>query len=136
MPPCRDAAWRLAKRDVTAPAAGEITDIFRRTGEIAGPTAPVAELLPDGAWKLVVYVGEPDVARLAPGARLAVRCDGCPGDLTATVSYVAKRARVHPAGHLLAREPRRSSSTCVEARPARRRPPCSPGQIVDVSLAA
>ncbi|MFO1140965.1 MAG: HlyD family efflux transporter periplasmic adaptor subunit [Amaricoccus sp.] len=130
----RDAAWRLAKRDVTAPAAGEITDIFRRTGEIAGPTAPVAELLPDGAWKLVVYVGEPDVARVATGARLAVRCDACPDGLTATVSYVAKEPEFTPPV-IYSLENRQKLVYRVEARPAAGDTILRPGQIVDVSLA-
>ncbi|MFO1208483.1 MAG: HlyD family efflux transporter periplasmic adaptor subunit [Amaricoccus sp.] len=130
----RDAAWRLAKRDVTAPAAGEITDIFRRTGEIAGPTAPVAELLPDGAWKLVVYVGEPDVARVATGASLAVRCDACPDNLTATVSYVAKEPEFTPPV-IYSLENRQKLVYRVEARPAPGDTVLRPGQIVDVSLA-
>ena len=74
----RDARWRLDQRDLVAPAAGRITDVFRRVGEIAGPAAPVLSLLPDGAWKLVVFVGETEIAGIAPGDRLDVRCDGCP----------------------------------------------------------
>jgi HlyD family secretion protein len=130
----RDAAWRLAKRDVTAPAPGEITDIFRRAGEIAGPTAPVAELLPDGAWKLVLYVGEPDVARLATGNRLAVRCDGCPAGLAATVSYVANEPEFTPPV-IYSLENRQKLVYRVEARPAPGDATLRPGQIVDVSLA-
>jgi HlyD family secretion protein len=130
----RDAAWRLAKRDLTAPAAGEITDIFRRTGEIAGPTAPVAELLPDGAWKLVVYVGEPDVARIAPGDRLSVRCDGCPDGLAATVSYVASEPEFTPPV-IYSLENRQKLVYRVEARPVPGATALRPGQIVDVSLA-
>jgi HlyD family secretion protein len=130
----REAAWRLAKRDVTAPAAGEITDIFRRAGEIAGPTAPVAELLPDGAWKLVVYVAEPDIARLAPGNKLSVRCDGCPDGLTATVSYVANEPEFTPPV-IYSLDNRQKLVYRVEARPAPGDHILRPGQIVDVSLA-
>jgi HlyD family secretion protein len=130
----RDAAWRLAKRDITAPAGGEITDIFRRVGEIAGPTAPVAALLPDGAYKLVVFVGEVDLARIAPGSKLAVRCDGCPDGLTATVSYVSNEPEFTPPV-IYSIENRQKLVYRVEARPAAGERVLRPGQIVDVSLA-
>ncbi|HET9070027.1 MAG TPA: HlyD family efflux transporter periplasmic adaptor subunit, partial [Amaricoccus sp.] len=92
----RDARWRLEQRDLVAPADGRISDVFRRVGEIAGPTAPVLSLLPDGAWKLVVFVAEAEVAGIAPGDRLDVRCDGCPPGLTATVSYVSDEPEFTP----------------------------------------
>ena len=130
----RDAAWRLAKRDVTAPVAGQITDVFRRTGEIAGPAAPVVSLLPDGAYKLVVFVGETDVAGIAPGSTLAVRCDGCPAGLTATVSYVAAEPEFTPPV-IYSVENRQKLVYRVEARPPAADRSLRPGQIVDVSLA-
>ena len=45
----RDARWRLDKRTIAAPVAGAVADVFRRAGEIAGPTEPVVSILPDGA---------------------------------------------------------------------------------------
>jgi HlyD family secretion protein len=81
----RQAAWRLDKRTIAAPVAGQIADVFLRVGELAGPSAPVVSILPDGGFKLVVFVGEADLARLELGRTLAVRCDNCPDDLTATI---------------------------------------------------
>ena len=131
----RDARWRLDQRDLVAPAAGRITDVFRRVGEIAGPTAPVLSLLPDGAWKLVVFVGETEIAGIAPGDRLAVRCDGCPPGLTATVSYVADEPEFTPPV-IYSLENRQKLVYRVEARPAAGRASgLRPGQIVDVALA-
>jgi HlyD family secretion protein len=129
----RDAGWRLAKRDVTAPVAGQITDVFRRAGEIAGPTAPVVALLPDGAYKLVVFVGETEVARVSPGVTLAVRCDACPDGLTATVSYVADEPEFTPPV-IYSVENRQKLVYRVEARPPAGERTLRPGQIVDVSL--
>ena len=48
-PRCDDARWRLDKRTLAAPVDGEVTDVFRRVGEIAGPTDAVVSILPDGA---------------------------------------------------------------------------------------
>ena len=75
---------------MTAPAAGQISDIVRHPGEVAGPTAPVVSMLPDGALELTLYAPEAALSSLALGERLAVRCDGCAPDLTAAVSYIAR----------------------------------------------
>ena len=82
-----NAEWRLAQRTVTQPVAGVVFDILRNPGEIAGPQAPIMSVLPDGAVKLRVFVDEADRARIAPGTKLAVHCDGCRSDLRATVTY-------------------------------------------------
>ncbi len=128
----REAAWRLEQRDLVAPADGAITDVFRRAGEIAAPTEPVMSLLPDGAFKLVVFVGETDVAGIAPGDVLAVRCDGCPDGLAATVSYVSDEPEFTPPV-IYSIENRQKLVYRIEARPAAGDRALRPGQIVDVS---
>ncbi|TEX84009.1 HlyD family secretion protein, partial [Campylobacter sp. CH246] len=50
------AKWQRAQRTIEAPAAGRITDVVRNPGDIAGPSAPVLTMLPDGAVKLKVYI--------------------------------------------------------------------------------
>jgi HlyD family secretion protein len=130
----RDARWRLEQRDLVAPADGQVTDVFRRAGEIAGPAQPVVSLLPDGAWKLVVFVGETEIAGIAPGDRLDVRCDGCPPGLTATVSYVSDEPEFTPPV-IFSVENRQKLVYRVEARPGEDASRLRPGQIVDVSRA-
>jgi HlyD family secretion protein len=130
----RATAWQLEKRDLAAPRSGEIADVLRRAGEIAGPTEPVVSILPDGAVKLVVFVGEPAFAALAPGATLAVRCDGCPDDLTATVSYISDEPEFTPPV-IYSVENRQKLVYRVEARPTNGARHLRPGQIVDVALA-
>ena len=49
------ARWRLSKRTLAAPSAGRVDDVIRNPGDIAGPSAPVISMLPDGAVKLKVY---------------------------------------------------------------------------------
>jgi HlyD family secretion protein len=129
----RAAAWQLDQRDLVAPVAGEVADVFRRTGEIAGPTDPVVSILPDGAYKLVVFVGETAIAGLAPGTELSVRCDGCPPNLTATVSYVSDEPEFTPPV-IYSVENRQKLVYRVEARPPPDGHALRPGQIVDVAL--
>ncbi|HRO13064.1 HlyD family efflux transporter periplasmic adaptor subunit [Amaricoccus sp.] len=130
----RDARWRLEQRDLAAPADGQITDVFRRTGEIAGPTAPVMSLLPDGAFKVVAFVGEADVAGIAPGDRLEVRCDGCPPEQAATVSYVSDEPEFTPPV-IFSVENRQKLVYRIEAKPTEESRSLRPGQIVDVAHA-
>ncbi len=129
------AAWRLARRDLAAPAEGAVADVYHRVGEIVGPSTPVLSILPDGMVKLVIYVGERDVSALAPGDMLAVRCDGCPEGLSAEVSHVSDSPEFTPPV-IYSVENRQKLVYRVEARPHDGDRFLRPGQIVDVSHAA
>jgi HlyD family secretion protein len=129
-----NAKWKLGERTIEAPADGEVTDIILRVGEVAGPAAPVLSLLPDGAAKLKLYVPEKSVAAIAPGTRLAVRCDGCDPGQTATVSYVATEPEFTPPV-IYSLNNRQKLVFLVEARPDPSARDLKPGQIVDVLLA-
>ncbi|PPB80696.1 HlyD family secretion protein [Albidovulum inexpectatum] len=128
------AAWQLDQRTLTAPAPGRVDEILRRAGEIAGPQAPILSILPDGGALLRLYVSEPDLARIAPGVRLVVNCDGCPPGSHATVTYVSDEPEFTPPV-IYSLENRQKLVWLVEARPDRPEPWMKPGQIVDVALA-
>lgn len=128
------AKWRLSQRRLTAPSAGIVTDLVRHAGELAGPSAPVMTLLPDGAVKLMIYVPEALLAGTVVGTRLDVRCNGCPPGLVATVSYVAQEPEFTPPV-IYSADTRQKLVYLVEARPEGE--PASrlqPGQIIDVML--
>ncbi len=126
------AEWTLDKRRLTAPAPGLVADVIRTPGEIAGPSAPILSLLPDGAVKLRLYVPETLVSAVHPGGRLDIRCDGCPGTAAATVTYVSDRAEFTPPV-IYSRENRQKLVYLVEAAPDDGAG-LKPGQIVDVLL--
>jgi HlyD family secretion protein len=128
------ARWRLSKRVLAAPAPGRIDDVIRDPGDIAGPTAPVISMLPDGAVKLKVYVPQASFSSVKVGALLDVRCDGCPPGLTARVSYVSPDPEFTPPV-IYSLETRQKLVYLVEARPEGDATALQPGQIVDVSLA-
>lgn len=129
----RDAAeWQLGQRRLTADTAGVVTDILRRPGEVAGPSAPVLGYLPDGAIKLRLYLPEGAMSSVTVGTRLDVNCDGC-APSTATVTYVADQAEFTPPV-IYSREARQKLVYLVEARPDSETG-LKPGQIVDVGLA-
>lgn len=128
------AEWRLSKRTLVAPAAGRVNDIIRHAGDTAGPSAPVLSVLPDGAVKLAVYVPEASLSTVKIGGELAVRCDGCPQDLKARISYVSPDPEFTPPV-IYSLENRQKLVYLVEARPVGNAGPLQPGQIVDVDLA-
>jgi HlyD family secretion protein len=127
------AQWRLANRTLTAPSAGAVSDILREAGEVAGPQAPVLTVLPDGAVKLKLYVGEPSLATIDVGTQLRINCDGCGDAITATVSYVASDPEFTPPV-IYSLENRQKLVYLVEARPDKDATALKPGQIVDVEL--
>ncbi|MBL9074692.1 HlyD family efflux transporter periplasmic adaptor subunit [Tabrizicola sp.] len=126
------ARWQLDKRALTAPSDGMVTDIIRRPGEIAVAGQPVLALLPDGAIRLRLYVPEADIARIAPGDRLALSCDSCPPNLSATISYIADGPEFTPPV-IYSVDSRQKLVYLVEATPADGSS-LKPGQIVDVDL--
>jgi len=129
------ARWRLTQRSITAPAAGRIDDVIRNPGDIAGPSAPVVSMLPDGAVKLRVFVPEEQFSQVSVGAVLKVNCDGCLPGLTARVSYVSPDPEFTPPV-IYSLETRQKLVYLVEARPEGEGRSLQPGQIVDVELAS
>ena len=128
------ARWRLSQRQLVAPSAGRVSDVLRRVGELAGPSAPVLLMLPDGAAKLMLYVPEVRISGVTTGMKLDVRCDGCAPGLTATVTYVSPEPEFTPPV-IYSAQTRQKLVYLVEARPdGGPQSALQPGQIVDVTL--
>lgn len=87
---------RLAEMAPVAPVAARVEDTLYNVGEWVPAGSPVVSLLPPERVKLVLFVPEPLVSRVTPGARVDVRCDGCPAGLTARVRFVASQAEYTP----------------------------------------
>lgn len=127
------ARWRLSQRVIDAPAAGRIDDVVRNPGDLAGPSAPVISMLPDGAVKLKVYVPEEAFSAIRVGDELSVRCDGCEAGLKARVSYISPDPEFTPPV-IYSLEARQKLVYLVEAKPIGSAGRLQPGQIVDVLL--
>ena len=127
------ARWKLSQRVLKAEHPGRIDDVIRNPGEIAGPSAPVLSMLPDGATKLRVFVPEARISSVHVGGSLHVSCDGCAPGLTAHVIYVSKDPEFTPPV-IYSLESRQKLVYLVEARPDSRADQLQPGQIVDVDL--
>jgi HlyD family secretion protein len=90
------ARWRLDQRHVVAPATGVIADVLAEPGETLAAGAPVVSILPPQNIYIRFFVPEPDLATIHPGEEVALACDSCRADLTATISYIAPQAEYTP----------------------------------------
>jgi HlyD family secretion protein len=126
-----DAAWRLSRRQEKAPAAGRVEDVFFRAGETASASQGVVSLLTPDKLKLRFFVPEQQLATIAIGQKVAVTCDSCAPNLTATISFIARAAEfTPPVIYSLTR--REKLVFLVEARPDDLSQPWHPGLPVDV----
>ena len=124
----------LAKRKVFAPAAGTIEEVYFRPGEVVNAGQAVVALLPPGNLKVRFFVQEPVRAALHLDQIIRVTCDGCKGELTAKISFIAREAEFTPPV-IFSREQREKLVFLVEARPMEATAKLTAGQPVTVSLA-
>ncbi|MEO5702249.1 MAG: HlyD family efflux transporter periplasmic adaptor subunit [Casimicrobiaceae bacterium] len=128
--------WRLGQRAVDAPVAGRIHDTYYVVGDWVNAGNPVVAILAPGNVKARFYVPETMLARIRPGMKVTLQCDGCPAPVAATVSFVADRAEFTPPV-LYSKENRAKLVYLVEAKPsAQDAARLNPGQPVDVTLPA
>ena len=127
------AEKNLDKRKVFAPAGGTIEEVYFRPGEVVNAGQAVVALLPPGNLKVRFFVPEPVRADSSIGQTISVACDGCAGELTATISFIARDAEFTPPVIYRASSGRSSSSGRGAAGGRHRQ--AHPGQPVTVSLA-
>jgi HlyD family secretion protein len=119
----------LARRSVSAPAAGSVETLYYRAGEIVPAGRPIVALLPPENVRIRFFVPETEIARLSLGQPVRVGCDACrPAD--ARVSFIARSAEYTPP-EIYSLEERAKLVYRVEAIPADPKA-LRPGQPVDV----
>lgn len=128
------AQWKLSQKTLSAPVAGTVHDRNYVVGEFVAAGSPVVSILPPENVKLRFFVPEPVLASVKPGQAVHARCDGCGGDIPATVSFVSTQAEFTPPV-IYSRDSRSKLVYLVEARlAAAEAARLHPGQPVDVYL--
>ncbi len=79
-----------------SPVEGTVQEIYYRPGEMVPADRPVVALLPPGNLKVRFYVPQTVLAHIAYGDTVKVGCDGCAGDLTARVKFIARQSEFTP----------------------------------------
>ncbi len=126
------ARWRLDQRHVVSPVAGAIADVLAQPGETLAAGAPVVSILPPENIFVRFFVPELALARVHQGDEVALLCDACPPDLTATISFIAPQAEFTPPV-IYSESTRGKLVYLVEARPKPNEAPLlNPGQPVTV----
>ena len=87
---------RRAEIEPVAATGGTIEQTFYNPGEWVPANQPVVALLPADRRKLRFFVPQDRIAVLRPGAQVRFTCDGCTGNRTATIRYIAPRAELTP----------------------------------------
>ncbi|HEX3939171.1 MAG TPA: efflux RND transporter periplasmic adaptor subunit [Xanthobacteraceae bacterium] len=126
------AQTRLTRRSVFSPVSGTVEEVYYRPGEMVPADRPVVALLPPGNIKVRFFVPEAVLPHIAYGDTVKIACDGCAGDLTARVSFIAKQSEYTPPV-IYSREERARLVFLIEAIPE------NPGAVrvgqpVDVTL--
>ncbi len=126
------AQTRLTRRSIFSAVDGTVQQIYYRPGEMVPAGRPVLSLLPPGNIKVRFYVPETALPAIAYGDTVKVSCDGCAGDLTARVSFIARQSEFTPPV-IYSVEERSKLVYLIEAWPDDPGP-FRVGQPVDVSL--
>ncbi len=112
------AQTRLTRRRMTSPVVGVVQQVYYRAGETVQPGKPLVSLLPPGNIKVRFFVPEALLPRIAIGDRIQVSCDGCAGDLSASITFIAQSAEFTPPV-IYSLDERAKLVFLVEARPER-----------------
>jgi HlyD family secretion protein len=128
-----EAEKNLGKRKVFAPANGTVEEVYFRPGEVVNSGQAVVALLPPRNLKVRFFVAEPERARLQVDQSIAIGCDGCPPDLHAKISFIAREAEFTPPV-IFSREQRQKLVYLIEACPEGDATALTAGQPVTVTL--
>ncbi len=90
------AQTELRDRSVLAPVSGRIETIYRRVGEVAGPTQPVLALLPPDQKRIRFFVAEAVLPQVHHGGRVVFSCDGCDTNLGGEIIFISDQAEFTP----------------------------------------
>lgn len=127
------AAQRQRRSEIAplAPASGVVEQTFFNPGEWVPANSPILSILPDDRRKIRFFVPQDRVAGVRSGQVVRFTCDGCKGEQTAIVRYIAPRAEFTPPV-IYSEGARAKLVFMVEAALAATSAPLPPGLPVDV----
>lgn len=91
-----DARYQLSQRDVISQTQGRVEDIYFREGEYAPAMTPVVSVLPPQNIYVRFFVPETEFAKMKLGQKIAITCDACAKNITATVTFIAQQEEFTP----------------------------------------
>lgn len=92
----RQSEWRTAQKQQRSPVDARVAEVFFRPGEFVPAGQAVVSLLPPGNLKARFFVPEAELATLATGQDVQLRCDGCGTPIAARISRIATQPEYTP----------------------------------------
>jgi HlyD family secretion protein len=130
----RDAVWRLKQKQIASPRNGLVVDTLYRQGEWVSAGNPIVQLLPPENLEIRFVVPETIVGKLRVGQAIHLNCDGCPGNIAASISFVSPQSEYTPPV-IYSNENRSKLVFMIIAKPAEQvASALHPGQPVEVML--
>lgn len=124
--------WQLDQKQINAPVNGLVFDTMYVKGEWVNSGAPIVSMLPPENIKILFFVPEAIVGKLAINNELTIRCDGCAQDIQAHITYISPQAEFTPP-IIYSNETRNKLTFMIEARPTNiDKINLHPGQPVEV----
>jgi HlyD family secretion protein len=124
------AAYQLSQRQVIALTTGRVQEVYFRQGEYAPVQTAVVSVLPPENVYVRFFVPEAEFARIKLGQKVKIHCDGCDGNIVATIAFIAAQHEYTPPV-IFSNQSRSQLVFKVEAR-ANGGLKLNPGQPVDV----
>jgi HlyD family secretion protein len=125
-----NATYQLSQRQVVSLTTGRVQDVYFRDGEYVPAMTPVVSVLPPQNIYVRFFVPEDQFAKIHLGQKVKVHCDGCAGNIVATVGFIASQEEFTPPV-IFSNQSRKQLVFKVEAR-APGGLKLNPGQPVDV----
>jgi HlyD family secretion protein len=110
-----------------------VQQVYYRPGEVVPAGRAAISVLPPGNVKVRFFVPQAMLPKIAIDDSVTVRCDGCPADISAKITFIASSAEYTPPV-IYSLEERQKLVFLIEARPAT--PGLRVGQPVSVTLAS
>ncbi len=88
--------WVMEQKNIRSPVAGQVFDVYYRTGELVPMNSPVVSLLTPSDIKVIFYAPEADLARIKLHQRIGVDCDQCKTPINAHITFISPRAEFTP----------------------------------------
>jgi HlyD family secretion protein len=110
------ARTRLVRRKLLSPVAGAVQQVYYREGEVVPAARAAISVLPPGNVKVRFFVPQAVLPTIKIDDPVSVRCDGCPAEIAAKVTFIAGSAEFTPPV-IYSLEERQKLVFLIEARP-------------------
>lgn len=90
------AQWSKGQKTILAPKSAFVFDTYYLPGELVAAQRPILALLTPQDIKVIFFIAESQLSKLALGQTVQVTCDGCPQTISARIDFISPHAEYTP----------------------------------------